>query len=109
VTYKAGAIGTGEGITTPSGGNNDPDLAERRREGLNTFLLTLSDQQLVTGLAMMVAALARHCSLSYYEFSIVAKPSLAFLDDALHNACCAPALLQEKTIPAASSNYRYPL
>lgn len=71
-----------EKVTKPSCNHNDPEIADRRREGLNTFILTLSDQQLVTGLAMMIAALVRHCSLSYYEFSVVAN--LAWLSSTTH-------------------------
>jgi hypothetical protein len=81
--YEAEVNGTGaEKVATSKCEHNDWDIIERRRDGLNTFILTLSDQQLVTGLAMMIAALVRHCSLSYYEFSVVAN--LAWLSSTTH-------------------------
>ena len=47
-------------------------------------MLTLSDQQLVTGPAMIVATLVQHCQLSVYEFQVV--NSLAFLSSTTHLA-----------------------
>ncbi len=43
---------------------------EIRKESLQRFVLTLSDQQLVTGLAICVAGWAK-CDISTYSFSIV--------------------------------------
>lgn len=43
----------------------------RRRKALGAFLLTLSDQQLVVGPAVMIGALAQRCRLSCYEFQMV--------------------------------------
>jgi hypothetical protein len=45
-------------------------------------LLTLSDQQLVTGPAMMVAALGQHCQISAYEFQVVS--SVAWMASTTH-------------------------
>ena len=45
---------------------------ERRSKGLEKFILTLSDQQLVTGLAVLVAGFVSPCSMSMYHFNIIA-------------------------------------
>lgn len=45
---------------------------ERRVRGLQRFLLALSDQQLVTGMAIMIAGLTNPCSRSIYHFNIIA-------------------------------------
>jgi hypothetical protein len=79
-----------KGVTAPPNitcSHIDPEADSQRRRGLNAFILTLSDQQLVTGLAMMVAALAQRCQLSCYEFQIVS--SLAFLSSTTHLASLA--------------------
>jgi hypothetical protein len=47
-------------------------------------MFTLSDQQLVTGPAIILAALVQHCQLSVYEFQVV--NSLAFLSSTKHLA-----------------------
>ena len=47
-------------------------------------MLTLSDQQLVTGLAVMSAGYAKRCSMTTYHFNIVA--SLAWFSSATHLA-----------------------
>lgn len=57
-------------------------LNTKRRKALGAFLLTLSDQQLVVGPAMMVAALAQRCQISCYEFQVV--KSLAMLASVAH-------------------------
>lgn len=44
----------------------------RRSKGLERFLLTLSDQQLVTGLAVLIAGYTNRCSRSLYHFNIIA-------------------------------------
>jgi hypothetical protein len=67
-------------IPTCKHGNSKIDA--QRRKSLNAFLLTLSDQQLVTGPAMMIAALAQHCQISCYEFQVVT--SLGFLASTTH-------------------------
>ena len=48
------------------------DARERRSKGLEKFILALSDQQLVTGLAVLIAGLISPCSMSIYYFNIIA-------------------------------------
>jgi len=62
----------------------NPNFDEKRQRGLNTFILSLSDQQLVIGPAMIIAALSQYCRLSCYEFQVV--NSLAFLASSTHLA-----------------------
>ena len=62
----------------------DPIIDGRRRESLVKLIITLSDQQLVTVPAMMVAALAQHCQISCYEFQVVT--SMAYLTSTTHLA-----------------------
>lgn len=38
---------------------------------IEKFVLTLSDQQLLVGIAILIAGFAQHCSISVYHFSIV--------------------------------------
>lgn len=42
----------------------------KREEALERFVLTLSDQQLVTGLSVLIAAFVK-CDISVYSFGIV--------------------------------------
>lgn len=56
----------------------------KRIEALSRFILSLSDQQLVTGLAILIAALANRCLISFYEFNIVI--SLAWFSSTTHLA-----------------------
>lgn len=44
----------------------------RRSKGLERFLLALSDQQLVTGLAVLIAGYTNRCSRTLYHFDIIA-------------------------------------
>ena len=44
----------------------------RRSKGLERFILALSDQQLVTGFAVLVAGYTKRCSRSFYHFRIIA-------------------------------------
>ena len=60
----------------------NPKVDTKRRKSLTAFLLTLSDQQLVTGPAMIVAALSQHCQISVYEFQVVS--SVAWLASTTH-------------------------
>ena len=57
---------------------------ERRTQALKKFILTLSDQQLVTGLAILIAAIQNRCRMSEYEFTVVA--SLAWFSSTTHLA-----------------------
>jgi hypothetical protein len=60
----------------------NPKVDTKRRKSLTAFLLTLSDQQLVTGPAMIVAALSQHCQISAYEFQVVS--SVAWMASTTH-------------------------
>ena len=42
-----------------------------RSKAVASFMLALSDQQLVTGLAIHIGALATRCRISAYEFRVV--------------------------------------
>lgn len=42
----------------------------QREEVLKRFILTLSDQQLATGLAILIAAVANQCTLTVWEFQL---------------------------------------
>ena len=65
--------------------NEEDDLDEdQRREALKKFILTLSDQQLVTGIAILMACFANWCRTSVYELNIVV--SLAWFSSATHLA-----------------------
>ncbi|MCJ1437996.1 hypothetical protein MMC27_007383 [Xylographa pallens] len=65
--------------------NEKDDLDEhQRREALKKFVLTLSDQQLVTGIAILVACFANWCRTSVYELNMVV--SLAWFSSATHLA-----------------------
>ena len=65
-------------------GKADSEAQKKNRETLQRFMLALSDQQLVTGLAIMIAGYARRCSMSIYHFNIVS--SLAWFSSASHLA-----------------------
>ena len=73
--------------------NNDADakalkaLKKRRSEALEKFILTLSDQQLVTGLAILIAGYTRPCTISQYHFNIIA--ALAWFSSTTHLATLA--------------------
>ena len=56
--------------------------ATNRSEALRAFILTLSDQQLVTGLAILIAGFSKYCSISTYHFNIAA--SLAWFSSTTH-------------------------
>jgi hypothetical protein len=63
----------------------DDNLSEdQRREALRQFVLTLSDQQLVTGIAILVAGFGNWCGMSFYELSMVV--ALAWFSSATHLA-----------------------
>ena len=56
----------------------------QRRKALKNFVLTLSDQQLVTGNAILLACFANWCRTSIYELTVVV--SLAWFSLAIHLA-----------------------
>ena len=57
---------------------------DQRIEALTRFVLALSDQQLVTGLAILIGALASRCKISAYEFDVVI--GLAWFSSTTHLA-----------------------
>ncbi|PSN64274.1 hypothetical protein BS50DRAFT_68578 [Corynespora cassiicola Philippines] len=60
-------------------------LTRRQRQELVTrFILALSDQQLATGLALLIAAIANQCTLSVWEFQLAF--SLAWFSSTTHLA-----------------------
>jgi hypothetical protein len=60
---------------------------DKRTEALAKFILSLSDQQLVTGLAILIGALGNRCKVSLYEFRVVV--SLAWFSSTTHLATLA--------------------
>jgi hypothetical protein len=42
----------------------------QREEVVKRFILTLSDQQLATGLAILISAIANQCTLTVWEFQL---------------------------------------
>lgn len=55
---------------------------ERRSRALERFVLALSDQQLVTGLAVLIAGYINRCTMSVYHFNIVT--ALAWFSSTTH-------------------------
>ncbi|KAJ4989502.1 hypothetical protein SVAN01_05037 [Stagonosporopsis vannaccii] len=61
------------------------ELTRRQREEVvRRFILTLSDQQLATGLAILIAAVANQCTLTVWEFQLAF--SLAWFSSTTHLA-----------------------
>jgi hypothetical protein len=56
----------------------------QREEVVKRFILTLSDQQLATGLAILIAAVANQCTLTVWEFQLAF--SLAWFSSTTHLA-----------------------
>jgi hypothetical protein len=56
----------------------------QREEVVKRFILTLSDQQLATGLALLIAAVANQCTLTVWEFQLAF--SLAWFSSTTHLA-----------------------
>jgi hypothetical protein len=57
---------------------------EQRQEAIVRLVLALSDQQLVTGIAIMAAAIANRCEITLHELNIV--ENLAFFSATTHLA-----------------------
>lgn len=55
---------------------------QRRSESLQRFILALSDQQLITGLAVLIAGFWNRCTMPLYYFSIIA--SVAWFSSTTH-------------------------
>jgi hypothetical protein len=49
---------------------NDSPKVKKRKEAVEEFIVTLSDQQLVTGLAILIAGFVK-CDISVYSFENV--------------------------------------
>lgn len=63
-------------------GAKETNARKNRSDALRAFILTLSDQQLVTGLAMMIVGFSKYCSISIYHFDIIT--SLAWFSSTTH-------------------------
>lgn len=57
-------------------------VRDARKEAATQFILTLSDQQLVTGLAILIAGVSDPTHLSKYEFTVVM--ALAWFSSTTH-------------------------
>ena len=57
---------------------------DERQEAVTRFILSLSDQQLATGLAVLVAGVANQCTLTVYEFQVIF--ALAWFSSTTHLA-----------------------
>ena len=55
---------------------------ERRSKAMEKFVLSLSDQQLVTGLAILIAGSTRPCAISGHHFDIIA--ALGWFSSTVH-------------------------
>jgi hypothetical protein len=64
--------------------NHESLPQEKRSEALTKFILSLSDQQLVTGLAILIASLSNRCRVSLYEFRVLV--SLAWFSSTTHQS-----------------------
>ena len=51
----------------------DEEDEERKRSAMEGFMLSLSDQQLFTGMAVVISAFSRHCQISYVSFGIATQ------------------------------------
>ena len=75
-TAAMGFLGWGSALADhdkdPEDDDSPGDVRERRSKALEKFILTLSDQQLVTGLAVLIAGYVSPCSMSFYYFNIIA-------------------------------------
>ncbi|KAH0840964.1 hypothetical protein FOPE_06436 [Fonsecaea pedrosoi] len=64
------------------GSNISTATMENRNRVLTGFILTLSDQQLVTGLAILITGYSQRCEISGYHFVIIAN--LAWFSSTTH-------------------------
>ena len=69
-------------IVTDSSSKSYLESKHIRTEALERFVLSLSDQQLVTGIAILIAGYVNPCSMDYYHFGIVA--ALAWFSSTTH-------------------------
>ncbi|TID19051.1 hypothetical protein E6O75_ATG06172 [Venturia nashicola] len=54
----------------PSSSKMEAANRQTRIDGVERFMLVLSDQQLVTGIAVLVASYARFCTISHFSFDV---------------------------------------
>lgn len=73
-----------ETVAEQASSNRRALTAEERNDALVPFVLVLSDQQLVTGLAILIGAYANASVISNYEFSVVV--SLVWFPSTTHLA-----------------------
>lgn len=57
-------------LSRPSSSNVEAANRQARIDGVQRFMLILSDQQLVTGMAVLVASYARICTISHFSFDV---------------------------------------
>ena len=62
--------------------HRDVEARNRRSETLEKFVLAQSDQQLITGIAILIAGYINPCTMDFYHFEIVA--TLAWLSSTVH-------------------------
>ena len=86
MTLAVGVLGWDFAVTGYDKGLEDNDKSrdarKHRSKGLERFILALSDQQLVTGLAILIAGFVSPCSMSIYHFKIIA--ALAWFSSTTH-------------------------
>ena len=86
MTVAMGVSGWDYAVADHNKGLEDDDTSrdarERRSKGLEKFILALSDQQLVTGLAVLIAGYISPCSMSIYHFRIIA--ALGWFSSTVH-------------------------
>ena len=86
MTIAMGILGWDPAVADHDKGLEDDDISrnarERRSKGLAKFILALSDQQLVTGLAILIAGFVSPYSMSLYHFNIIA--ALGWFSSTIH-------------------------
>ena len=86
MTVAMGILGWDRAVADNNEGLEDDDTSrdarERRSKALEKFILALSDQQLVTGLAVLIAGYISPCSMSMYHFNIIA--ALGWFSSTVH-------------------------
>jgi hypothetical protein len=92
-----------KGKTNTTSTSSQPKGEDGRTQIVTRFLLVLSDQQLVTGLAITTATLSNRCTISLYEFNIVT--SLAYFSILTH-INCLPMLREHLSEKKLATNCR---
>lgn len=73
-----------DAIRTRVGSTSKAALKQRRSETLASFILAMSDQQLISGMAILIAIYAKTCEVSVYTFQVAT--ALAWLSWTTHLA-----------------------